>query len=188
MANDGTHGYEPWISDGTPSGTRLVADIWPGYSGSVPSYVHFSGGKVFFQADDGTHGKEPWVWFPGASARPFGFGTTDCYSLRASDPVPGKTMSLSISGMKWGQAGLFLLAHPTTRPVPFGGGWFYFDTRVIYTAAFLAPAGGASISLTIPNEPSLTGEPVTSQAFVFPSARAPYWFDIVNPLLLVPGK
>lgn len=27
-ANDATHGYEPWRSDGTPAGTALLADVW----------------------------------------------------------------------------------------------------------------------------------------------------------------
>ena len=34
FANDGVHGYELWSSDGTPSGTALLADINPGLSGS----------------------------------------------------------------------------------------------------------------------------------------------------------
>src|SRR3954470_23549626 len=28
-ADDGTHGVEPWVTDGTPEGTYLVADINP---------------------------------------------------------------------------------------------------------------------------------------------------------------
>ncbi|WNG43624.1 hypothetical protein F0U60_05585 [Archangium minus] len=34
VADDGVHGAEPWISDGTPQGTRLLADITPGAASS----------------------------------------------------------------------------------------------------------------------------------------------------------
>jgi ELWxxDGT repeat protein len=35
-ANDGTHGTELWVSDGTAGGTSLVYDINPGSTGSNP--------------------------------------------------------------------------------------------------------------------------------------------------------
>lgn len=34
LADDGVHGREPWITDGTPEGTRLLADLRPGPGGS----------------------------------------------------------------------------------------------------------------------------------------------------------
>lgn len=54
-------GTEPWITDGTRSGTRLLADIRPGEEGSAPQDAVVAGGKVFFTADDGLHGRELWV-------------------------------------------------------------------------------------------------------------------------------
>jgi ELWxxDGT repeat protein len=30
VANDGTHGREPWISDGSAAGTRIIDDVRPG--------------------------------------------------------------------------------------------------------------------------------------------------------------
>lgn len=36
QADDGTHGLEPWVSDGTPEGTDLLADLSPG---ADPSFV-----------------------------------------------------------------------------------------------------------------------------------------------------
>jgi len=60
-ADDGTHGEELWISDGTSSGTVLVKDIYSGTSSSSPSHLTTTGGKLFFQADDGSHGAELWA-------------------------------------------------------------------------------------------------------------------------------
>src|SRR3569832_225456 len=33
--NDAAHGTELWFTDGTPTGTRLVRDIYPGHVGSI---------------------------------------------------------------------------------------------------------------------------------------------------------
>src|SRR6266542_1172021 len=37
--DDGVHGRELWRSDGTPDGTSMFADVWPGPSGSWPGTV-----------------------------------------------------------------------------------------------------------------------------------------------------
>jgi ELWxxDGT repeat protein len=63
VANDGTQGQELWVTDGSPSGTQLVADIRPGLPGSFPSEITASGGfsnALYFRADDGVHGAELW--------------------------------------------------------------------------------------------------------------------------------
>ncbi len=42
-ADDGTHGRERWITDGTASGTILLADIQPGpASGELPEPTRIS--------------------------------------------------------------------------------------------------------------------------------------------------
>lgn len=53
-------GTELWISDGTSSGTRLLKDIWPGPSSSVPSEFTTVSNRLFFVADDGIRGDELW--------------------------------------------------------------------------------------------------------------------------------
>jgi ELWxxDGT repeat protein len=56
---DGVHGVEPWVTDGTPAGTRLLADINPsGDSLALP--VAIVNGTVVLIANDGTHDYELW--------------------------------------------------------------------------------------------------------------------------------
>ncbi len=69
IANDGIHGYELWITDGTEAGTTMVKDIDPGpadacyYHGHLslkPTTLQVLSNKVYFFANDETHGFELW--------------------------------------------------------------------------------------------------------------------------------
>jgi ELWxxDGT repeat protein len=60
VADDGTHGREPWVSDGTEAGTHLLADVRPGADPSTPRDLVDWMGRLVFAADDGVHGMEPW--------------------------------------------------------------------------------------------------------------------------------
>ncbi len=60
VAADAAHGAELWVSDGTPAGTSLVADISPGSSSSAPSELVAAGGALWFAAYDPVHGRELW--------------------------------------------------------------------------------------------------------------------------------
>ena len=62
-ANDGVHGQELWVTDGTEAGTMMLKDINPGEAWSQPSFSYWAlvGREVLFTAVDGTHGNEPWI-------------------------------------------------------------------------------------------------------------------------------
>jgi ELWxxDGT repeat protein len=68
MAEDGTNGIEPWISDGTEAGTFMIKDINPGAANSMEiggvgatDYFIKRGNDLFFKANDGINGKELWI-------------------------------------------------------------------------------------------------------------------------------
>src|SRR5262249_42057510 len=69
-ANDGSHGYQLWESNGTSVGTFLVKDVSHGGASSFPSGLTNVNGTLFFSADDGTHGSQLWE-SDGTSARTF---------------------------------------------------------------------------------------------------------------------
>lgn len=57
-ADDGTHGKEPWTSDGTTAGTQLLLDIRPGSGNSTPGpFVQFNG-TLYFGANNGVDGEQ----------------------------------------------------------------------------------------------------------------------------------
>ncbi len=50
VANDGIHGEELWVTDGTVEGTNLLKDIYPGYQGSSAQFFTLFNNKLFFNA------------------------------------------------------------------------------------------------------------------------------------------
>jgi len=61
-AYDPEHGWELWVSDGTPEGTMpLLLGDTPGSVGPDPQDLTVLGDRLFFTADDGLHGQELWV-------------------------------------------------------------------------------------------------------------------------------
>src|SRR5262249_40141738 len=60
-ADDGVHGREPWVSDGTRAGTHLLYDVCPGACDSLRTemgidapWIVAAGGAFLFTARDGT--------------------------------------------------------------------------------------------------------------------------------------
>ncbi len=65
-ANDGIHGYELWISDGTQEGTKMIKDINPGSASSMYNEVYVKtftviNNRLYIIADDGVYGAELWT-------------------------------------------------------------------------------------------------------------------------------
>jgi ELWxxDGT repeat protein len=60
QADDGIHGAEPWVTDGSAQGTRLLLDIEPGSTGSRPRGLRRIGNRIVFAARTAQHGYELW--------------------------------------------------------------------------------------------------------------------------------
>ena len=64
-ADDGVHGNELWVTDGTAGGTTMLKDINTAGAGAAASdpqnFTDLGNGKAVFWADDGVHGNELWV-------------------------------------------------------------------------------------------------------------------------------
>ncbi|MCY1017757.1 ELWxxDGT repeat protein [Pyxidicoccus sp. MSG2] len=87
-ANDGQTGFEPWISDGTASGTQLLKDVWAGSAGGSLSggFVEFQG-RGYFGASDGT---STTLWqTPGTAAGTVSLQNVVPYFDRAVAVTPG---------------------------------------------------------------------------------------------------
>ncbi|HTD73671.1 MAG TPA: Ig-like domain-containing protein [Steroidobacteraceae bacterium] len=60
LANDGTHGYELWLSDKSTRATSMLTDINPG-TGDGASGLVAIGAHIIFSGNDGVHGQQLWV-------------------------------------------------------------------------------------------------------------------------------
>jgi ELWxxDGT repeat protein len=81
-------GTELWVTDGTPAGTRLLRDIWPGEPDSAIGTGVVVGGKVVFPACEPVGGCELWA-SDGTEA-----GTGRLLDL---EPGPGSSLPYGLS-------------------------------------------------------------------------------------------
>ena len=59
-AENGQNGVELWKTDGTASGTSMVANIASGVESSSPTELTAYNGQLYFVANDGVNGQELW--------------------------------------------------------------------------------------------------------------------------------
>ena len=89
-ANEGVHGEEVWVTDGTPGGTRLMSDVVPG--GSEPSDFVAAGDLVFFTANRLDVGRELFAFPRAALADSDGDGLDDfAESQHGTNPLIADT-------------------------------------------------------------------------------------------------
>ena len=104
--SDGT-GFELWASDGTTSGTSLIADINEGPSSSRPGHFVCLESQAFFTADDGVHGRELWVIDESVIVdnEPEVLASAERFRLSPASPNPFRTQtSFTIDAIEFQQA------------------------------------------------------------------------------------
>src|SRR4030095_5668186 len=67
VGGDAANGFEPWVSDGSVAGTKMIKDIMVGTASSVDqggsgnwTYMTTVGDVLYFGAADLTNGRELW--------------------------------------------------------------------------------------------------------------------------------
>lgn len=100
-SSDPNLGWELWVSDGTPTGTRQLADLAPGTPSGHPSEMFPVEGGMLFQADDGELGRE--LWFSDG---------TEAGTRMIADIYPGKESSAPYKFTKVGSKVFFNAVHP----------------------------------------------------------------------------
>ncbi len=177
-----------WVSDGTAAGTYRFS-MPPATADNVRPLA-LSSGLLFFAADDRRYGDEPWVLHPGATAQVEGAGCAPGVppALRASDPVLGQVMQVSVRGPAVGASGVLVIGGRTVVRLPGAGCELYVDPGLLLAAQpFAVGASGWSMPIGIPNSPALGGVGVMLQAAVAPSPM-PLGFDQSNGVVATLGK
>jgi ELWxxDGT repeat protein len=82
-ADDGIHGMELWVSNGTEAGTKLLKDIIPGEGSGFPrSITMVHADIIYFAAETPAHGRELWKT-----------NGTSAGTMMVKDIFPGSTSS-----------------------------------------------------------------------------------------------
>jgi len=99
VTDDGISGGEPWITDGSEAGTRLLRDIVEGPgSGSWPTLLSVVGTTAYMAANDDAHGVELWSTD----------GTTEGTRLVTDEIAPGPASTFPNAVAKLGSRLLFV--------------------------------------------------------------------------------
>ncbi len=166
-------GREPFLSDGTAFGTRLLADIWPGINSSSGRLLGIAGDQAVLLATDDVYGRElrgiSLSAARAASVQRMQGGCAGAAGLPRLDVLAAPLLGTQGFGYRLAGAGgsvpvALLLGSELGRAT-------LLDCDVapagVVTSlmSFTNLAGSATVSLPIPNESTLLGLQLTGQGF-----------------------
>ncbi len=171
VADDGVHGNEIWITDGTPTGTFMLPETLSGPASAEPRDFTRVGPNVFFTADDGVLGRELWS-FPTSLTRAAVIETMSP-PCTGSQPYPRiKTQSVPRVGNPVFAIGVeqappnalavLLLAFDRFDQQSGGCTVFPHSPGVAF-GTITSAAGGANVTVPIPALPFLAGAQLYAQ-------------------------
>jgi len=170
-------GLELIVTDGTPAGTALLADINPGPALSSnggdagAGLMMLAGDAMIWFADDGVSGYEPWVLpLPGTSNRLRDYGPS---TFTTGDPVLGASVDLSMTDIPNGQVAFVMLGEPLAGALLLDGlRALHLDPATAVVAAVAVPSstGAWSGALSLPNVPSAVGLDLVVQPVLLPAS------------------
>lgn len=189
-AQDATIGQEFWQTDGTSTGTRLIADLNPGAASSNASIIGRLPGGLILSATDGTTGAEPWFLPLPATLS----------NTNGQSGAPGSTFALSGSGFPAGAPVTITVTPPapatnrlanTPDPVVVGEVTANANGEVNFGVQFAVGASAGVYTITASNgtvsqSTSVTispSAPVLTAPAELPTLQAPGLGQIFLPLL-----
>lgn len=195
-ASNGSDGSEPYLSDGTASGTVRLADLHPGTGSSNPHFLGVAGGLVYFRADDGVVGEELWQVPLGT------VGAASVQTLRAG--CIGSNGPLALTAPQAPQLGNWQFRYSLTNARAGAlaallvgtqlGDQSLLGCRVLPSGAtanllgfFTSAVGSIDFQVPIPVSPAFVGVALTAQGFAF-DALVPSGFAGSNGVLAVVGR
>jgi len=194
--NDGSTGSEPWISDGTRTGTKLLADL-NANGNSNPQLLGVAGHRAYWIADDGIVGRELWQVDLGvigaASVQSIGTGCVGAGGVPRlfadGVPLPGSSLVLSMDRAAPVSVAMWFVGAGVGN-LPLGGGCVFYPTAMLLASWSLTDIfGRSSLQLPLPPDPALTGVMLTVQGSAIDALGASaFGTTVTQGLLLVVGS
>jgi ELWxxDGT repeat protein len=188
-------GWELWLTDGTPAGSRFLNEIRPGPANGLPLHANGTiwpyavGHRLLFFADDGVHGAELWAVDLEGSTTQIEWQGTRRFDVRG-DPVIGAAVEFASAGLAAQDIGAVAIGWPAV-PTPLGVGGTYLHVDLALPVMWLPvtpdASGAWSQSVVVPNVPGLAGLDLVAQAgFLGPSTGSgielgpAFWLGLGN--------